>query len=164
MPDAIKDAWAAWVVGRLEDGGRTLLALGETTRVLYLNGQARAVMADAKAFADGAQGRVHPLTPSTEAVTRMDEALGWIPLIHQDRYVLRRIVGARSLVSPQTGQHLYAWRHLGTLLGAEPKAVKRWHTEGIALIVSSVQAGREAPPPAEEPAPRPRPRLKLVAP
>ena len=42
----------------------------------------------------------------------MDEAMAWISLIPLDRYVLRRIVGARSLVHPITERHLYpgaAW-------------------------------------------------------
>ena len=48
----------------------------------------------------GERGRLRPPVPDSERIDRMDEALGWIPLIPRDRYVLRRIVGARSLVSP----------------------------------------------------------------
>jgi hypothetical protein len=74
--------------------------------------------------------------PTSERVTRMDEALGWIPLIPRDRYVRRRIAGARSLVSPLTERHLFSWRRLGTLLGADHKAIQRWHAEGIGRIVA----------------------------
>ncbi len=52
-----------------------------------------------------------------------------------ERYVLRRIVGARSLVHPITERHLYPWRRLGCALGADHKAVQRWHKQGIELIV-----------------------------
>ena len=67
-----------------------------------------------------------------------DEAMSWIPLIPIDRYVLRRIVGARSLVHPITERHLYPWRRLATALGADHKAVQRWHAQGIDLIVSAL--------------------------
>ncbi len=49
--------------------------------------------------------------------------------------MLRRIVGARSLVHPITERHLFPWRRLGTAIGADHKAVQRWHAQGIDLIV-----------------------------
>ena len=73
----------------------------------------------------------------------MDEAMAWIPLIPIDRYVLRRIVGARSLVHPITERHLYPWRRVATAIGADHKAVKRWHTQGIDLIVARLNAGQQ---------------------
>jgi hypothetical protein len=72
----------------------------------------------------------------------MDEALGWITFIPKDRYVLRRVVGARSLVSPLTERHLYSWRRLGEVLGADHKAVQRWHGQGIDILVGAVNALR----------------------
>jgi hypothetical protein len=74
----------------------------------------------------------------------MDEALGWITMIPKDRYVLRRIVGARSLVSPVTERHLYSWRRLGEVLGADHKAVQRWHGQGIDMLVGAVTALRRS--------------------
>ena len=82
--------------------------------------------------------RIRPPVPSAARITRMDEAMSWIPLIPIDRYVLRRIVGARSLVHPITERHLYPWRRLATALGADHKAVQRWHAQGIDLIVSAL--------------------------
>ena len=73
----------------------------------------------------------------------MDEAMGWISLIPVDRYVLRRIVGARALVHPITERHLYPWRRLAAAIGADHKAVQRWHAQGIDLIVSALN-GRGA--------------------
>jgi len=69
----------------------------------------------------------------------MDEAMVWLLLIPTDRYVLRRIVGARSLVHPVTERHLYPWRRLAAALGADHKAVQRWHAQGIELIVAALK-------------------------
>ena len=68
----------------------------------------------------------------------MDQALAWIPLIPAEKLVLRRIVGCRALVSPLTGRHLFSWRRLARLLGADHKAIQRWHGTGIDLIVASL--------------------------
>jgi hypothetical protein len=51
-------------------------------------------------------------------------------------------VGARALVSPVTGRHLYSWRRLGSLVGADHKAVQRWHAQGVDLLVAALNAGR----------------------
>ncbi|MBV8525794.1 MAG: hypothetical protein JOY71_27395 [Acetobacteraceae bacterium] len=82
--------------------------------------------------------RVRPPVPSAAAITDMDEVLGWISLIPVERYVLRRIVGARSLVHPVTEKYLFPWRRLGAALGADHKAVQRWHKEGIEILVSAL--------------------------
>jgi hypothetical protein len=74
----------------------------------------------------------------------MDEALGWITLIPSERLVIRRIVGARSLVSPITERHLYSWRRLGQAVGADHKAVQRWHGQGIDMLVAALEALRRA--------------------
>src|SRR4051795_7597431 len=71
----------------------------------------------------------------------MDEALGWLALIPADRFVLRRIVGARALVAPLTGRHLYSWRRLGRVLGADHRAVQRWHADGIRCIARALAQG-----------------------
>ena len=68
----------------------------------------------------------------------MDEALGWVALIPRERTVLRRIVGARSLVSPVTERHLFSWRRLGGVVGADHKAVQRWHAQAIEIIVAAL--------------------------
>ena len=84
-------------------------------------------------------GPLRPAMPDGARVDRMDEAFGWIPLIPQDRYVLRRIVGARSLLHPVTERHLFPWRRLGAVLGADHKAIQRWHAQGIDLIVKALR-------------------------
>jgi hypothetical protein len=140
------------VIRRLEEAGRTMLALpsgGYSTRLRTsrldvvrsaLENYGWDSSGDHGGRDSGAgQTRLRPPVPPAAAITRMDEAMGWIALIPADRYVLRRIVGARSLVSPATGRHLFAWRRLGLLLGADHKAVQRWHAQGIALIAAGLR-------------------------
>ena len=64
--------------------------------------------------------------------------------ISSDRYVLRRILAARAIIDPVTGNHVWPWRRLATCLGADVGAMKRWHTQGVSMIVASLNAEREA--------------------
>ena len=127
---------AEYVIHRLEEAGCTLLTLPGTGYSTRLRTSNLDVVRAAEAFGGETGGRIRPPVPSAVQITRMDEALSWITMIPQDRYVLRRIVGARSLVSPSTERHLYSWRRLGTVLGADHKAVQRWHATGIEMIVA----------------------------
>jgi hypothetical protein len=127
---------AELVTLRLEEAGATLLSLPASgPRTDMRTSGWPAVHATIEAY--GWSGtRLRPAVPQAAAISRMDEALGWIQLIPQENYVLRRIVGARALVSPLTGRHLFSWRRLGGLLGADGRAVSRWHVKGVAMIVA----------------------------
>ena len=93
-------------------------------------------MLDTAAEAYGtAPGRLRPPVPSAARISRMDVALGWLALVPDDKYVMRRIVASRMLVSPHTGRHLFPWRRLATLLGADHKAIQRWHAQCVAQLV-----------------------------
>jgi hypothetical protein len=35
---------------------------------------------------------------------------------------------------------LFPWRRLGKALGADHKAIQRWHAQGIAMIVAALNA------------------------
>lgn len=134
-PDG-EPATAAWVISRLEEAGLTLLALpntGPSTRLVQ--GGMEWVHSAAEAYG-AAKAKLRPAVPSAAHITRMDQSYRWISRMPEDKYVLRRVVGARSLVSPMTGRHLYSWRRLGTAIGADHKAVQRWHAQGIDLIVA----------------------------
>ena len=85
-----------------------------------------------------------PASPTAEQIKHMDEALGWITLIHPERYVLRRIVGARSLINPRTQQPIYSWSKIAKMLGADRRAVRRWYEEGILIITNALNAGTRA--------------------
>jgi hypothetical protein len=67
-----------------------------------------------------------------------------LTLIPTDRYILRRVVGARSLVHPVTTRHLYPWRRIGAALGADHKAIQRWHAQAIDLIVTGLRRSAAA--------------------
>ena len=140
---------SAFVVYRLEEAGATLLALPETGYSTRLKSSHLAVVHEAREAYGWAPGRIRPPVPSAARITRMDEALGWISFIPPERYVLRRLVGARSLVSPVTERHLFSWRRLGGVMGADHKAVQRWHAQGIDILVAALamaaRAQREYP-------------------
>lgn len=131
---------AAWVTAQLEQAGMTLLALpgtGWTTRLKTSNLEIVRTAAESYGWSEQ---RMRPPIPSAARISEMDEILGWISLIPLERYVLRRIVGARSLVHPLTEKHLFPWRRLGTVLGADHKAIQRWHKEGIEIILKALTA------------------------
>ena len=133
---------AATVISRLEEAGRTLLALpssGFSTRLRTVNLE---IVRNAVDDAGWTQDRARPMVPKAGQISRMDVALTWVALIPADRYVLRRVVGARSLVNPMTDRHLFPWRRLGSTLGADHKAVQRWHAQGIDMIVAALNAGQ----------------------
>jgi Domain of unknown function (DUF6362) len=130
---------ADYVVYRLEEAGATLLALpgtGWSTR-LRRSSSIDIVRTALEAYGWDAT-RIRPAVPSAEKIDRMDQAMGWIPMIPLDRHVIRRVVGARSLVHPITDRHLFPWRRLAAVLGADHKSVQRWHAQGIALIVAAL--------------------------
>lgn len=130
---------ADFVVYRLEEAGATLLALPGTGWTTKLRTSSLEIVRTALETYGWSDAEIRPAVPSAEKITRMDEALSWIPLIPLDRYVLRRVVGARSLVHPITDRHLFPWRRLGKALGADHKAIQRWHAQGVAIIVVALR-------------------------
>ncbi len=126
------------VTYRLEEAGAALLALPGTGWSTRLRASSLEIVRTAIERYGWTNKRIRPPIPSATRITRMDEALGWISMIPIDRYVLRRIVGARSLVHPITERHLYPWRRLAIAIGADHKAVQRWHAQGIDLMVAAL--------------------------
>ena len=138
---------AEQVVRLLEAAGRTLLALPGTGYSTGLRVSRLEIVQSALAAFGTECGPVRAAVPSAAAISQMDEALGWIALIPVETVargrpgggnVLRRIVGARALVGPITERHIYSWRRLGSVLGADHKAVQRWHAQAIDLIVGAL--------------------------
>ncbi len=122
------------IVERLEEAGAAMLAMpsrGYSTRLRVTKLDVVHTTLDAYGWD---AGKMKPPAPSAAAVSRMDEAFGWLLFIPEKQYVLRRIAGARALVHPLTGRHLFAWRRLGEVLGADHKSVQRWHGQAIKLI------------------------------
>ena len=134
------DIDANYVVARLEAAGRCLLAmrLSQPGPRPIRTGGLDFVREALEAY--GWQDiKIRPAIPSPAEITAMDEALAWLSLIPNDRYVLRRIVGARCLMDPLRNRHVYTWRRLATTLGADHKAVQQWHAKGIAAIVDGLR-------------------------
>ena len=127
------------VVARLEEAGATLLALPDRGPSPRLRTYWPDFVRDASEAYGYGQSALRPATPSPHDIGRMDEALGWLALIPQDRYVLRRVVGARALVSPLTGRHLVPWQRLAAGVGADYRAVQRWHEQGVHCIVAGLR-------------------------
>jgi hypothetical protein len=129
---------ADYVIYRLEEAGATLLALPGTGFSTRMRTSSIEIVRTALEAYGWEAAQIRPAVPAAEKIDRMDEAMAWISLIPRDRHVLRRVVGARSLVHPITDRHLFAWRRLGAVLGADHKAVQRWHAQGIAMIVTGL--------------------------
>jgi hypothetical protein len=141
-PSDEQSADAETVIYRLEEAGSSLLSLpnaGWTTRLRSSSIEIVRTAVEAYGWSDQ---RIRPPVPSAEKITRMDESMGWLQLVPEDRYVLRRVVGARSLVHPITDRYLFSWRRLGAALGADHKAVQRWHAQGIDMIVAALNRPR----------------------
>lgn len=132
---------AELVIYRLEEAGTTLLSIPDRGYSTRLRSSSLEIVRNALEAYGWAEKVIRPPVPSAAKIDRMDEALSWIPLIPADKYVLRRIVGARCLVSPLTERHLYPWRRLAAAIGADHKAVQRWHAQGIDLIVAALNRG-----------------------
>lgn len=128
------------IVARLELAGRTLLALPRTGYSTKLVQSGMEWVREADETCVQPRARIRPAVPDAATITLMDEALAWIPLIPVEQYVLRRIVGARSLIDPMNGRHMFSWRRLGVAIGADHKAVKQWHAKAIGIIASRLRA------------------------
>ncbi len=127
------------LVERLEQAGATLLSMparGYTTGMRQMRFDIVHTALEAYGW-DSAVLR--PPAPSAEAISAMDEAFGWLALIPEQSFVLRRIIGARALVHPLTGRHLFPWRRLAAMLGADHKSVQRWHGNGTAMIMAALR-------------------------
>jgi Domain of unknown function (DUF6362) len=129
------------VICRLEEAGATLLSLPGSGWSTKLRTSSLEIVRTALESYGWSTNRIRPPVPPPARITRMDEAMGWISLIPLDRYVLRRIVGARSLVHPITQRHLFPWRRIAAAINADHKAVQRWHAQGIDLIVAKLKQG-----------------------
>lgn len=156
------------IVARLEAAGATLLALRIATGPQEPRSGMPEPVREVSASYGWSKLTPRPAVPCGAAIDAMDEALSWVQFIPADRYVLRRIVNARALVSPTTQRHVYAWSAIARLIGCDRKAVQRWHAQGIAYIAEALgsplragnaRAGIRQPPRARRassslPAPR----------
>jgi hypothetical protein len=122
------------ILRSLEEAGATLLAMpakGYTTQMRQMRFDV--VHTALEAYGWEAPALRAPM-PSAAEISRMDQVFSWLALVPEESFLLRRILGARALVHPLTGRHLFAWRRLAKLLGADHKSVQRWHANGIKML------------------------------
>jgi hypothetical protein len=128
----------AEIVRKLEEAGATLLAMpatGYSTRMRQMRFDI--VHTALEAYGWEAPALRAP-APDAAAISAMDEAFGWLALIPESQFLLRRILGARALVHPLTGRYLFTWRRLATSIGADHKSVQRWHGQAVDMVVKAL--------------------------
>jgi hypothetical protein len=129
---------AEQIVSLFEAAGATLLALpgqGYSTRMRTMRLDVVHSALDAYGWQNAA---LRPPMPSAAAISQMDEVFGWLALVPESKYVLRRILGARALVHPLTLRHLFPWRRIGQMLGADHKSVQRWHAQAVEMLLDEL--------------------------
>ena len=127
------------LIACLEEAGSTLLSLPTTGFSPALKTSSLPILREAAEAYGWSAAEVRPAMPSASRISRMDTVLSYLALIPQDRYLLRRIIGCRALVHPISGRHLFSWRRLAEVLGADHKAIQRWHAEGIRIIIFALR-------------------------
>ncbi len=132
---------AETVILRLEEAGRTLLALpNKGCRPADTGSGWPAVVHDfSEAYGYG-EVEVRVPVPSPQAITRMDEALRWVRLIPDHRTSVRKIVLLRALLHPISERNLWSWRKIGRKFGWSHEAVRTWHAQGIDAIVAGMNS------------------------
>jgi len=124
------------VVARLEAAGETLLSmrLGSPMPAAVRSAMPEVVQSwESYGWSDEPS---RPAIPDAVAISRMDISYQWLALIKAP--VTRRVVAARSLVSPTTGRLIFPWRRLGAVIKAHHASVQLWHAQGIAAIVQKL--------------------------
>ncbi len=138
------------LIACLEEAGATLLSLPPSGFSPALKTSALPMLREAAEGYGWSAIEIRPPMPSASRISRMDRVLGYLGLVPQDRYLLRRIVGCRALVHPISGRHLFSWRRLAELLGADHKAIQRWHAEGVRIIIFALRRQAADQRPATE--------------
>lgn len=82
--------------------------------------------------------RNRPARPSPNEISRMDETLGWLSAIQDQKQ--REAVKARSLIDKETGQPP-TWDALALKFGLDRKTVKARHDKGIRKILRHLRLG-----------------------
>jgi hypothetical protein len=126
------------IVARLEAAGATLLAMPARGYSTHLRQMKFDIVHTALEAYGWQSAMARPPVPCASDISLMDEAFGWLALIPEAQYLLRRILGARALVHPLTQRHLYPWRKLASVLGTDHKSVQRWHAQAVALLVKNL--------------------------
>lgn len=82
--------------------------------------------------------RLRPAKVPSAEIALMDELLLLPQLVHD--ITARRVVNARSLVTPVSGRYLYSWSRLSFMLHLDRRTVVRMHYNGLCEIGRNVPA------------------------
>ncbi|MEJ0015695.1 MAG: hypothetical protein WDN25_03865 [Acetobacteraceae bacterium] len=157
MRDRAAEVDAAYVLRRLDEAGKTLMAL--PGRGVFPTGF-RSSMPDYLHLPDedfwhagvnphlSATQAEHqrPAPPSRAAVSAMDEVyFRWMPLLPSDTEMAlrkRRLLLLRSLVWPGSGwddPHVWSWRRLGEHFRIDHKTAQTWHARVVDQLASRLR-------------------------
>ncbi|GBQ32225.1 hypothetical protein HLH34_04365 [Gluconacetobacter azotocaptans] len=76
--------------------------------------------------------------PTSDAISRMDEAMGWISMIDGDCINWRRVVCMRMIVHPISHRYRWSWRKIGDRLHIDHHTAKSWHSLAVAVIAKKI--------------------------
>lgn len=139
MKQTYQDYTAEDVIARLEGAGTALMGLPSNSPKLAAKVASYGYTPELiKGFNDAVGDRTARLTPNQRQITEMDEAFGWLAFIPVR--MKRRIVAARSMVTPQRQTVLFSWRDIGKMVGADYHACQTWHAQGINDILRELLA------------------------
>lgn len=138
---------------RLEEAGATLMALAvRGVRPAQIRSAHPEVVHEAIEAYGWTEEDMPFAAPSARAITRMDEAFGWIALLTLDpgrpgsgerwsRHgpaMYRRLILSRSYTNPRTGRHVFSWRRLGRVLGTSQETARLWHAQALDRLLGAM--------------------------
>lgn len=78
------------------------------------------------------EAELNPPPPPGTDIVRMEQVLAWVQYIPDPK--IRRVVHARSLVSPVNDRYLFPWRRIAKLLKTDRRTLLAWHRQGLGWI------------------------------
>ena len=137
---------------RLEDAGRTLMMLPMPVDGMPA-GERAAWPEVAQEFWDivgkadkgSIEERQHALAQvrnrtqlhaNREAITRLDEVLGWLLMIELS--YRRKTVSARMLTHPVSERPVHSWTRIAETMGTNRRTARRWYAEGVQDILNGL--------------------------
>ena len=119
------------LIACLEEAGATLLSLPMTGFSPALKTSTLPILREAAEAYGWSTAEVRPAMPSASRISRMDMVMGYLALIPQDRYLLRRIVGLPRAGPPNQRQAplflAAARRRAGRRSQGHPAMARRRH-------------------------------------
>lgn len=83
-----------------------------------------------------AESEIRPPMPSAAAISRMDEAMGWVSWIQNTAH--RRVVLFWMMIHPITQRHYLSWEQIGKKIGRSDKTAKSYFSSGLSAITKKI--------------------------